>query len=57
MAEHKLGCEYDVNKATDEIEFVSDSYPVGPTRAWKALEFLLASAPDENACKALVNHI
>ena len=57
MAEGNAGCKYAVKKARNEIEFGSESDPVGPSRAWKALELLLESAPDEKARKALMNQI
>lgn len=53
LGERDVNCEYAVNKAKDEIAYGSESHPVGPTRARKALALLVEAAPDEDARRAL----
>ena len=53
LNEKEVNCEYAVDKAKDEIAYGSESHPVGPSRAKKALALLLETAPDEEARNAL----
>jgi hypothetical protein len=53
LHEGPVHCKYAVYKAKDEIAYGSESHPVGPTRARKALALLAETAPDEEARKAL----
>ena len=57
LIEHEVKCQFAVNKAKDEIAYGSESHPVGPTRAKKALALLVEAAPDEDARKALQHQI
>jgi hypothetical protein len=50
-------CRFAVYKARDEIAYGSESDPVGPSRATNALALLVATAPDEEARKALEDEI
>jgi hypothetical protein len=57
LLERDVNCRFAVNKANDEIAYGSESHPVGPTRARKALALLVEAAPDEDARRALEHQI